>query len=144
MGTQFPSERDIERRWYVVDAADQVLGRVASEVARLLMGKHKPTYTPFLDCGDHVIVINAEKVVLTGDKLADKWYRHHTGYPGAVKEIRSRRMLREHPTRVVEMAVHGMMPKTKLGRRMRKKLRVYAGAHHPHTAQQPEPYSLDG
>lgn len=140
MSTPFPSKRDIERDWHLVDAEDQVLGRVASQVAQLLMGKHKPTYTPFLDCGDHVVVVNAEKVVLTGDKVNQKMYRRHSSYPGGLKEIRARRMLREHPTRLVERAVKGMLPKTKLGRQMLTKLRVYAGPEHPHEAQQPRPY----
>lgn len=144
MSTTFPSKKEIERRWYVVDAEGQVLGRLASTVAQLLMGKHKPYFTPFLDVGDHVIVVNAEKAVLTGEKMADKWYRRHSGYPGGLKEIRARRLLREHPTRLVESAIRGMLPKTALGRQMCSKLRVYAGPEHPHQAQQPEPYLLTG
>ena len=142
MSTPFPSEKDIERRWFVVDAEGKVLGRIATEVARILRGKHKPIFTPFLDCGDHVIVVNAEKIVLTGEKWNDKWYRRHTGYPGGLKEIRARRLLREHPTRLLELAVRGMLPKTSLGRQMGTKLRVYAGPEHPHEAQQPQPLSL--
>jgi large subunit ribosomal protein L13 len=142
MSTPFPSKKDIERRWYVVDAEGQVLGRLATTIARILRGKNKPTFTPFLDCGDHVIVINADKVVLTGEKWNEKWYRRHSGYPGGLKEIRARRLLREHPTRLVESAVRGMLPKTSLGRQMGSKLRVYAGPEHPHEAQQPEPLSL--
>ena len=142
MSTPFPSKKDIERRWFVVDAEGQVLGRIATEIARILRGKHKPIFTPFLDCGDHVVVVNAEKIVLTGEKWNDKWYRRHTGYPGGLKEIRARRLLREHPTRLVEQAVRGMLPKTSLGRQMKSKLRVYAGPEHPHEAQQPEPISL--
>jgi large subunit ribosomal protein L13 len=142
MSTPFPSKKDIERRWYVVDAEGQVLGRLATTIARILRGKHKPTFTPFLDCGDHVIVINADKIVLTGQKWNDKWYRRHSGYPGGLKEIRARRLLREHPTRLVESAVRGMLPKTSLGRQMGSKLRVYAGREHPHEAQRPEPLSL--
>ncbi|MFQ5742230.1 MAG: 50S ribosomal protein L13 [Acidobacteriota bacterium] len=142
MSTPFPSSKKIERSWHLVDAEGQVLGRLASTVARLLMGKHKPIFTPFLDCGDHVVVVNADKVVLTGEKMKDKWYRRHTGYPGGLKEVRARRMLREHPTRLVEIAVKGMLPKTRLGRQMRSKLRVYAGGDHPHVAQQPQSYSL--
>lgn len=142
MSTPFPSKNDIERGWHVVDADGQVLGRVATRVATLLMGKHKPQYTPFLDVGDHVVVINAEKVVLTGNKMNDKVYHRYTGYPGGIREARARRVLREHPTRLIESAVRGMLPKTKLGRQMLGKLRVYAGAEHPHEAQQPQPYSL--
>jgi large subunit ribosomal protein L13 len=142
MSTPFPSKKTIEREWHVVDAGGQVLGRVATRVATLLMGKHKPGYTPFLDVGDHVVVINADKVVLTGNKMNDKVYHRHTGYPGGIKDARARRVLREHPERLIESAVRGMLPKTKLGRQMFTKLRVYAGAEHPHEAQQPQPYSL--
>jgi large subunit ribosomal protein L13 len=142
MSTPFPSNKDIERRWFVVDAEGQVLGRVATEIARILRGKHKPIFTPFLDCGDHVVVVNAEKVVLTGEKWNDKVYYRHTGYPGGLKEIRARRLLREHPTRLLEKAVRGMLPKTSLGRQMGSKLRVYAGPEHPHEAQQPQPLAL--
>lgn len=142
MSTPFPSAKDIERRWFVVDAEGKVLGRIATEIARVLRGKHKPTFTPFLDCGDHVVVINADKIVLTGEKWNDKWYYRHSGYPGGLKEIRARRLLREHPTRLLEKAVRGMLPKTSLGRQMGSKLRVYAGPEHPHEAQQPEPLSL--
>ena len=141
MSTPFPSGKTIERQWHVIDAEDQVLGRMATRIATLLMGKHKPGYTPFLDCGDHVVVINAEKIVLTGNKMNDKMYYRHTGYPGGIKEARARRVLREHPTRIIESAVRGMVPKTKLGRQMLTKLRVYAGPEHPHEAQQPQPYS---
>ena len=142
MSTPFPSKKTIEHQWHVVDAEGQVLGRLATRVATLLMGKHKPGYTPFLDCGDHVVVVNAEKIVLTGNKMNDKMYYRHTGYPGGIKEARARRVMREHPTRIVESAVRGMVPKTKLGRQMLAKLRVYAGPEHPHEAQQPQPYSL--
>ncbi|MGD8816698.1 MAG: 50S ribosomal protein L13 [Acidobacteriota bacterium] len=142
MSTPFPSKKTIEREWHVVDADGQVLGRVATRVATLLMGKHKPGYTPFLDVGDHVVVINADKIVLTGNKMHDKVYHRHTGYPGGIKDARARRVLREHPERLIESAVRGMLPKTKLGRQMFTKLRVYAGAEHPHEAQQPQPYSL--
>ena len=141
MSTPFPSKNTIERQWHVIDAEGQVLGRLATRVATLLMGKHKPGYTPFLDVGDHVVVINAEKIVLTGNKMNDKMYYRHTGYPGGIKEARARRVLREHPTRIIESAVRGMVPKTKLGRQMLTKLRVYAGPEHPHEAQQPQPYS---
>ena len=141
MSTPFPSEKTIERAWHVIDAEGQVLGRMATRVATLLMGKHKPGYTPFLDVGDHVVIINAEKIVLTGNKMNDKMYYRHTGYPGGIKEARARRVIREHPTRVLESAIRGMVPKTKLGRQMLTKLRVYAGPEHPHAAQQPQPYT---
>ena len=141
MSTPFPSEKDIERRWWMLDAEDAVLGRLASTVARLLMGKHKPTYTPFLDCGDHVVIVNADKVVLTGNKLDNKTYYRYSGYPGGLKETSARRMMETHPERVIELAIKGMLPKNKLGRQMYRKLRVYAGAEHPHEAQQPRPYT---
>jgi len=126
----------------VIDAEGQVLGRLATRIATILMGKHKPGYTPFLDCGDHVVVVNADKVVLTGNKMNDKKYYRYSGYPGGIKEARARRVMREHPTRILESAVRGMVPKTKLGRQMFSKLRVYAGPEHPHETQQPQPYSL--
>ncbi len=141
MSTPFPSQNTIEHEWHLIDAEGQVLGRLATRIATMLMGKHKPMYTPFLDCGDHVVVINAEKVVLTGNKMNDKIYYWHTGYPGGIKEARARRVMREHPTRILQSAVRGMVPKTKLGRQMLTKLRVYAGPEHPHEAQQPQPYS---
>ena len=142
MSTPFPSKKSIERNWHVIDAEGQVLGRMATRVATLLMGKHKPGYTPFLDCGDHVVIVNAEKIVLTGAKMDDKMYYRHSGYPGGIKEARARRVMREKPTMIVETAIKGMVPKTKLGRQMLTKLRVYAGPEHPHEAQQPQPYSL--
>ncbi len=126
----------------MIDAEGQVLGRLATRIATILMGKHKPGYTPFLDCGDHVVVVNADKVVLTGNKMNDKKYYRYSGYPGGIKEARARRVMRENPTRILESAVRGMVPKTKLGRQMFSKLRVYAGPEHPHEAQQPQPYSL--
>ena len=126
----------------MIDAEGQVLGRLATRIATILMGKHKPGYTPFLDCGDHIVVVNADKVVLTGNKMNDKKYYRYSGYPGGIKEARARRVMREHPTRILESAVRGMVPKTKLGRQMFSKLRVYAGPEHPHEAQQPQPYSL--
>jgi len=137
MKTQFPSAKSVERVWHVIDAEGQVLGRLATKVAVLLMGKHKPTYTPFLDTGDHVIVINAEKVRLTGGKEEQKLYRRHTGYPGGLKETSARKMRQTHPERIVELAVWGMLPKSTLGKHMYKKLKVYAGDKHPHQAQQP-------
>ncbi len=126
----------------MIDAEGQVLGRLATRIATILMGKHKPGYTPFLDCGDHVVVVNADKIVLTGNKMNDKIYYRYSGYPGGIKEARARRVMRENPTRILESAVRGMVPKTKLGRQMFSKLRVYAGPEHPHEAQQPQPYSL--
>jgi large subunit ribosomal protein L13 len=129
---------EIERRWFVVDAEGQVLGRLASEVARLLRGKHKPIYTPHLDTGDHVVVINAEKIVLTGKKADQKTYFRHSGFMGGEKHIPFRRMQDKHPERVVELAIKGMLPKTALGKQMYGKLKVYAGSEHPHEAQRPE------
>ena len=137
MPTVMPKESEIERRWFVVDAQGQVLGRLASRVASILRGKHKPTFSPHLDLGDHVVVINAEKIHLTGRKLTDKVYRWHTGYIGGLREVSAGTMLRSHPERVIEWAVEGMLPKNRLGRAMAKKLRVYRGADHPHAAQQP-------
>ncbi len=133
---------EVERTWYLVDATDQTLGRLASRIAKILCGKHKPCYTPHVDCGDYVIVINADKVHVTGKKLGDKIYHRHSGYLGGLTSIPLERMLERHPTRVIEMAVKGMLPKNKLARHMLKKLRVYAGADHPHEAQQPEPLGL--
>ena len=126
-----------QTQWHVIDANNQVLGRVATEAARLLQGKHKPTYTPFLDLGDHVIIINAATVKLTGRKDDQKIYRQHSGYEGGLRETRARVVRQKHPERLVEDAVHGMLPKTKLGQAMYRKLKVYAGADHPHTAQKP-------
>jgi large subunit ribosomal protein L13 len=137
MPTVIPKQSEIERRWFVVDAQGQVLGRLASRVASILRGKHKPTFTPHLDLGDHVVVINAEKIHLTGRKLTDKVYRWHTGYIGGLREVSAGSLLRSHPERVIEWAVEGMLPKNRLGRAMVKKLRVYRGGDHPHAAQQP-------
>jgi large subunit ribosomal protein L13 len=142
MKTQIPSEGEIVRQWHVLDAADQVLGRLASHAALLLMGKHKPIYTTFLDTGDHVIVINAEKVRLTGRKDAQKLYRRHSGYPGGLTEIGAQKMRATRPAKMVEQAVAGMLPKTKLGKQMYRKLKVYAGDKHPHQAQKPVALSL--
>lgn len=138
MKTYTPKAAEIQRRWWVVDADGKVLGRLASEVARILRGKHKPMYTPHLDTGDHVIVVNAEKVRVTGKKEEQKTYFRHSGYMGGEKHIPLWRMRATHPERVIELAVKGMMPKNKLGRRMREKLRVYAGPEHPHEAQRPQ------
>jgi large subunit ribosomal protein L13 len=142
MKTQFPSKQEIARAWFVLDAQDAVLGRLASKVAFLLIGKHKPGYTPFLDVGDHVIVINAGKVRLTGKKEEQKFYRHHTGYPGGLKEVQARKMRAMHPARLLEAAIRGMLPKTKLGRQMFRKLKVYPGERHPHQAQKPVPMAF--
>jgi large subunit ribosomal protein L13 len=133
---------EIEREWYVVDAEDQTLGRLASKIAPILKGKHKPTYTPHLDCGDFVIVINAEKVRVTGQKLDQKYYYRHSGYPGGLSRISLREQLNRFPERVVQAAVRGMLPKNRLGRKMIKKLKVYAGDSHPHQAQRPKPLEL--
>ena len=137
MSTEFPSKNEIARTWHVVDAEGQVLGKLASKAAFILMGKHKPSYTPFLDTGDHVVVINAAKVRLTGKKEENKLYRHFTGYPGGLVEKSLKRVRAEKPTRLVEDAVAGMLPKTKLGKQMYRKLNVYAGDKHPHAAQKP-------
>jgi len=133
---------DIKREWYVVDAQGKTLGRLASEIAKILRGKRKPIYVPHLDCGDYVIVVNAEKVRVTGRKLDQKFYYRHSGYPGGLKSISLRDQLQKHPTRVLEAAVRGMLPKNRLGRAMIKKLKVYAGGSHPHQAQQPKVLEL--
>ena len=144
MSTYFPSGDGLaeNRKWYVVDAAGQTVGRLATEVARVLTGKNKPQYTPFLDTGDHVIVINAKQAVFKGSKNDQKMYHHHTLYPGGLRSISVKDQFARHPERVIELAVKGMLPKTKLGKAMAKKLKVYAGAEHPHAAQQPEPLAL--
>lgn len=133
---------DVQRKWYVVDAEGQTLGRLASRIATVLRGKHKPTFTPHVDTGDFVIVINADKVQLTGKKLDKKIYRWHSGYLGGLKEATARKMLAERPERVIEWAVWGMLPKGRLGRRIFKKLKVYRGPNHPHAAQKPEPLTF--
>ena len=133
---------DIEHQWHVIDATDQVLGRLASQVARLLRGKHKTTFTPNTDTGDFVIIINADKVALTGAKLEKKRAYRHSGYPGGLKSVNYAELLATHPERAVEKAVAGMVPKTRLGRAQMQKLKVYAGAEHPHAAQNPQPYEL--
>lgn len=137
-----PSE--VERKWYVVDATDIPMGRMSSVVAAILRGKNKPTYTPNVDTGDFVIVINADKIHLTGNKLEDKLYRHHTMFAGGLKTRTAGEMLEKYPTRMIELAVKGMLPKNSLGRKMFGKLHVYAGAEHPHAAQKPESYTLRG
>lgn len=142
MRTVSVRKEDVHPTWYVVDAENQVLGRLASEVAKILRGKHKPTFTPHVDTGDYVIIINAHKVVLTGNKWDQKVYRWHTGYPGGFREIGVRKLHQRHPERVVEYAIRGMLPKNKLGRAMFRKLKVYAASTHPHAAQQPEALAL--
>ncbi len=142
MATYVATKDSIERKWLVIDAEGMVLGRLATEVAKLLRGKHKPTYTPFLDTGDNVIVINASKVVLTGKKLDDKLYRHHSGFPGGMKEIDYRTLMAKNPEKAVELAVKGMLPKNSLGRQMFRKLHVYAGPEHEQAAQKPEVHTF--
>ena len=139
MKSYIPRGEEIRKQWHVLDAEGQVLGRLATRAARLLTGKDKPIYTPFLQTGDHVIIINAGKIRLTGHKLKDKMYRHHTGYPGGLREISAEVLLSRNPGKLVREAVIGMLPKTKLGRAMSKKLKVYPGPKHPHQAQQPTP-----
>ena len=137
--TKSVSAKDIERKWYIVDAEDQVLGRMSSEISKVLQGKHKASYTPNIDTGDHVIVINAEKIVLTGNKWNDKKYITYSGYPGGQKIKTAKQILDRKPEHIVEKAVKGMLPRTKLGRAMYKKLHVFTGTDHPHEAQKPEP-----
>jgi large subunit ribosomal protein L13 len=137
MSTEFPSKNGVERRWHVIDAEGVVLGKLASKAAMILMGKTKPIYTPFIDAGDHVIGINAEKVRVSGRKEEDKVYRHFTGYPGGLVEKSFKRVRAERPIRIIEDAIFGMLPKTKLGKQMYRKLQVYAGDRHPHAAQKP-------
>jgi large subunit ribosomal protein L13 len=138
MKTYTPKIEDIQRAWWVVDAADKPLGRLATEIARVLRGKHKPMFTPHLDTGDHVIVVNASRVALTGRKAEQKTYFRHSGYMGGEQHIPFKRMIATHPERVIELAVRGMLPKNTLGRHMRMKLRVYAGGEHPHQSQNPK------
>ncbi len=142
MRTYVCKQAEAERKWVLVDAEGQSLGRLSTAVARMLMGKHRPTYTPFADTGDFVVVVNADKVRLTGRKADKKIYRWHTGYPGGLKQVAAGRMLKERPTRVVEWSVKGMLPKGSLGRRLGMKLKVYAGPEHPHEAQKPEKVGL--
>ena len=138
MPTYFPKGSEVSRRWYLVDAQDQVLGRLASHVANLLSGKLKPAWVPFMDTGDHVIVINAEKVKLTGRKPEQKRYYRYSGYPGGMRSVSAQELKTKRPDRMVEMAIKGMLPKNKIGRAMASKLKVYSGGAHPHAAQQPE------
>jgi large subunit ribosomal protein L13 len=144
MSTYFPSGKDLagRRKWYVVDASGRTVGHLASEVASLLTGKRNPEWTPFMDLGDHVIVINARKAVLKGNKVEQKLYRHHTLYPGGMRTTTAKEMIAKRPERVVELAIKGMLPKSKLGKAMAKKLKVYADAEHPHSAQRPQALDL--
>lgn len=138
------NNQTVERKWFVVDATDVVLGRLSTEVASILRGKHKPTYTPHVDCGDYVIVVNAEKVAFTGNKLQDKLYYRHSGYSGGLKSRTAAEMVEKFPERIIEKSVKGMLPKTKLGEAMYRKLFVYAGPEHKHEAQKPQEYTLKG
>lgn len=143
MKTFMANQATVERKWYVIDAEGKTLGRLAAEAAKLLRGKHKPTFTPHVDTGDHVIVVNAAKVHLTGNKLVQKTYFRHSGYPGGTTFTTAGKMLAEKPERMVELAIKGMLPKNTLGRQMFRKLKVYSGPSHPHEAQKPEAYELN-
>ncbi|MFP4209423.1 MAG: 50S ribosomal protein L13 [Wenzhouxiangella sp.] len=142
MKTYTAKPQDIRRQWHLVDADGKTLGRLATEIARRLRGKHKPEFTPHMDTGDYIVVVNAEKVHVTGNKLADKMYYRHTGYIGNLKSTNLEKLLASHPERVIQQAVKGMMPKGPLGRAMLTKLKIYAGGEHPHAAQQPQPLEL--
>ncbi len=144
MKTYMAKPQEQERQWYVIDAADQTLGRLAAEIAVLLRGKHKPIFTPHVDCGDFVIVVNAEKIKLTGNKLTDKKYTYHTGYPGGLKQVDYQTLMKKKPEKALEVAVKGMLPHTALGAKMFRKLKVYRGSNHPHMAQQPVKWELRG
>lgn len=143
MSTFMANAGNITRSWYIVDAANKPMGRVAAEVAKLLRGKHKATYTPHVDCGDHVIVINVEKTVLTGNKLENKYYRHHTGWVGGLKEVKYGILMQKNPEFAFELAVKGMLPNNVLGRAAMRRLRIYQGSEHKHIAQKPEIYNID-
>jgi len=142
MKSYIAKPNEIERKWYIIDGEGKTLGRLSTEIARILRGKHKPIYTPHVDTGDHVIVINADKIVLTGKKLDQKLYRYHTGYVGGLKEVSYRKIMTETPGKAVQLAVRGMLPKNTLGRAMIKKLKVYKGTEHKHHAQKPEVYEI--
>ncbi|HEX6850369.1 MAG TPA: 50S ribosomal protein L13 [Candidatus Polarisedimenticolaceae bacterium] len=144
MKTYVPKAADVTRAWWIVDASGLTLGRLATVVADRLRGKHKPQFVPYMDTGDHVIVVNAAKVRMTGAKHQDKMYRHHTGYPGGLKEVPAGKLLASKPERVLESAIKGMLPRGSLGRQMGRKLKVYAGDKHPHVAQQPKPLPIPG
>ncbi len=142
MKTYFAKDGEVERKWFLVDAKGKTLGRLATGIASILRGKHKPEFTPFVDTGDFVIVVNAEKIQVTGNKEEQKIYRRHSGYPGGLKEIPYKRVMAKYPERILEQAIKGMLPKNTLGRQMYRKLKVYAGPEHPHAAQQPESIEL--
>ncbi len=142
MKTYSAKSHEVQGDWFVVDATDKVLGRLSSELARRLRGKHKPEYTPHADTGDYLVVINADKITVTGNKAKDKIYYHHTGYVGNLKRASFEKMMETHPERIIELAVKGMLPKNPLGRAMFKKLKVYTGSEHPHSAQQPQPLNV--
>jgi len=142
MSTYMPKAADISRNWYVIDAADKTLGRVAAAAAHLLRGKHKVTFAPHADCGDHVIIINADKVVLTGNKLEDKYYRHHTGWIGGLKEVQYKHLMANNPEKAMMLAVKGMLPGSSLGRTQLTRVRIYKGAEHNHAAQKPTAWEL--
>jgi large subunit ribosomal protein L13 len=142
MGTYMAKPSDVTRKWYLVDADGKTLGRLAARVAGMLRGKHKPTFTPHVDTGDHVVIINAEKVHLSGDKIQTKTYVHHTGYPGGLKSVTAAHLRARRPTELLERAIKGMLPKNTLGKQMGRKLKVYAGPEHPHQAQRPETITL--
>ena len=142
MKTYQAKKEELKHQWYLVNAEGKILGRLASELAKILRGKHKPTFTPYVDTGDFVVVVNAEKVGLTGKKLKDKIYYRHTGYPGGIKEVSAEKLLAKKPTELIRRAVKGMLPKNSLGRQMLRKLKVYAGPNHPHKAQNPVPLEL--
>lgn len=143
MKTFSAKKEDINPKWYIVDANGEILGRLASKIATIIRGKHKPTFTPHVDTGDYVIVINAEKVRLTGKKLKDKVYYHHTGFPGGIRKITAEKLLQKKPTEVLKKAIKGMLPKNSLGRQILKKAKIYASADHPHSAQQPKTLALN-
>lgn len=143
MKTYFASNENVEHKWYLVDATDKILGRLACQIAKYLRGKNKPEFTPHADAGDYIVVINAEKIRVTGKKEQEKVYYTHSGYPGGIKEITYHKLHAKDPSRIIEIAVKGMLPKNPLGRAMYKKLKVYAGAEHPHTAQSPQEINLE-
>lgn len=140
MKTYSAKQEDIQREWYVVDAKGKTLGRLATDIAKVLRGKHKPQFTPHVDCGDFVVVVNAEQIVVSGRKDEQKLYRHHTGYPGGFRQATYKQLMAKHPSRIIEKAVRGMLPHTRLGRKMGKKLKVYSGDQHPHQSQQPKEF----
>lgn len=142
MKTYVTKPAEVEHKWFVVDAEGKTLGRLSTEIARVLRGKHKPTFSPSVDCGDFVVVVNAEKIVVTGKRLDQKMYYRHSGYPGGMTTLSLRQVLATHPERALHSAIKGMLPKNKLGRKMIKKLKVYAGQDHPHEAQQPEAWQI--